>query len=412
LQHMRNYICAAGVLAAAFAAQAQSGIGDWPSFGRDGSNQRFAPFAVIDRSNVVGLAPAWSYPLGTVGSAQTHPIVIGGVMYVGMAGNDVAALDGATGREIWRYRHIAKRALPQIPSNRGVAVTGGRVFEATDDACVIALDQTTGKVIWDEAVAPFDPSILLPSGAKNPDVEFQFRAAPLVLDGRVIVGATGFEANRFDDDFVKGSLAAGVDVGKAWIDANLGRRAFLAALDAETGAEVWRWYTTKEDGWEGSFAPASPDGTPLNRDIAAEKAAAPLYKNAWAAGSTTGPPVSSSSAPAIRRRATSISSGRATTFMPTASPRSTPAAERCAGSSRNRRTASMTRPDRRCCSTRRSMAAPSLRCSNAASPGGASPSIARAASCCSAPMRSSLTSTHTPCLPLRAAGCRRPAVAR
>src|SRR5580692_7009846 len=112
---------AAGVVVATFGAQAQSGgNGDWPSFGRDGSNQRFAPFAGIDRGNAARLAPAWTYPLGTVGSAQTHPIVIGGVMYVGMAGNDVAALDAATGREIWRYRHIARHKLPQIPSNRGV----------------------------------------------------------------------------------------------------------------------------------------------------------------------------------------------------------------------------------------------------------------------------------------------------
>jgi alcohol dehydrogenase (cytochrome c) len=76
-------------------------------------------------------------------------------------------------------------------------------------------------------------------------------------------------------------------MGKAWIDANLGRRGFLAALDVETGAEMWRWYTTKEDGWEGTFADTSPDGTPLNRDLAAEKAAATIYKNAWAAGSNS-----------------------------------------------------------------------------------------------------------------------------
>jgi alcohol dehydrogenase (cytochrome c) len=280
-------LSAAAFIAAAFAAQAQSGNGDWPSFGRDGSNQRFAPFAGIDRGNVARLAPAWSYPLGTIGSAQTHPIVIGAIMYVGMAGNDVAALDAATGREIWRYRHVARRALPPIPSNRGVAVADGRVFEATDDARVIALDQATGKVIWDRTVAPYDASTLIPNGAKKADVEFQFRAAPLLVDGMVIVGATGFEANRFDDAFVKASLDAGVDVGKAWIDANLGRRAFLVALDVETGVEMWRWYTTKQDGWEGSFADTSADGTPLNRDIAAEKAAAPLYKNAWAAGSNS-----------------------------------------------------------------------------------------------------------------------------
>jgi glucose dehydrogenase len=118
-------------------------------------------------------------------------------------------------------------------------------------------------------------------------VEFQFRAAPLVYDGHVIVGATGFEANRLDDDFIKASIAAGIDVGNAWIDANLGRRAFLAALDARTGAETWRWYSTKEDGWEGPYASETPDGTPLHRDIAAEKAAASRYKNGWAAGSNS-----------------------------------------------------------------------------------------------------------------------------
>jgi alcohol dehydrogenase (cytochrome c) len=75
----------------------------------------------------------------------------------------------------------------------------------------------------------------------------------------VIVGATGFEANQFDNDFVRSSIAAAVDVGAAWINANLGRRAFVSALDAQSGAEVWRWYTTKEDGWEGDYAATTPD---------------------------------------------------------------------------------------------------------------------------------------------------------
>ena len=137
---------------------------------------------------------------------------------------------------------------------------------------VIALDQATGKLVWDQAVQPFDPSALLPAGQAKPKVAFQLRAAPLVYDGKVIVGATGFEANRVDDAFVKASIAAGVDVGTAWINANLGRRGFVAALDAVTGAEVWRWALTKENGWEGDYVATAPDGTPLHRDIAAEKA--------------------------------------------------------------------------------------------------------------------------------------------
>src|SRR5436190_8611089 len=71
--------------------------GNWMTFGRDYSNQRFAPLTQIDHGNVAQLAPAWVYALGTTGSTQTHPIVVDGVMYVTMPGNDVAALDGATG---------------------------------------------------------------------------------------------------------------------------------------------------------------------------------------------------------------------------------------------------------------------------------------------------------------------------
>jgi alcohol dehydrogenase (cytochrome c) len=261
--------------------------GDWITFGRDYTNQRFAPFFTIDRSNVGQLIPAWAHELGTIGSTQTHPLVVGGIMFIGMAGNDVAAINASTGAEIWRYRHKPRTALPQVPSNRGVAVAYGLVFEGTDDARVIALDQATGAVVWDHLVPPFDPSPLLPPGQNAPNIQFNFRAAPLVYGGKVIVGATGFEANRFDDEFVKASIAAGTDVGTAWINANLGRRGFVSALDARTGAEVWRWYTTKENGWEGDYAVASPDGTPLNRDIAAEKAAAQLYRNAWAAGSNS-----------------------------------------------------------------------------------------------------------------------------
>ena len=149
-------------------------------------------------------------------------------------------------------------ALPRAPSNRSVAVAYGRVFEATDDNRVIALDQATGKVVWDKVMLPYDPSALVPQGEQKPDVQFVMRAAPLVYDGKVIVGATGFEANRFDDDFVKTSIAAGIDVGTAWINANLGRRGFLSALDAQTGTEIWRWYTTKEDGWEGDYAATAP----------------------------------------------------------------------------------------------------------------------------------------------------------
>jgi glucose dehydrogenase len=127
-------------------SHAASADGDWITFGRDYTNQRFSPLDKINRSNVTGFVPAWTYQLGTAGSTQTHPIVVGGVMYVTTPGNHVAAINAATGEEIWRYTHVPRRALPAIPSNRGAAVAYNLVFEATDDAWVIALDQATGKV--------------------------------------------------------------------------------------------------------------------------------------------------------------------------------------------------------------------------------------------------------------------------
>jgi hypothetical protein len=71
-----------------------------------------------------------------------------------------------------RYHHSPRVALPRIRSNRGFAVAYGRVFEATDDARVIALDQATGKIVWDKVVQPFDPSALVPSGNSKPDIGF------------------------------------------------------------------------------------------------------------------------------------------------------------------------------------------------------------------------------------------------
>lgn len=68
------------------------------------------------------------------------------------------------------------------------------------------------------------------------------------------------------------------------IEGGYGRRGWLAAYDAATGAERWRWYVTKAEGWEGDFAATTPDGVPLHRDIAAEKAAAPAHREAWRVG--------------------------------------------------------------------------------------------------------------------------------
>ncbi len=260
---------------------------NWITFGQDYRNQRFSSLDQINRDTIGRLVPVWIYQTGIPGSTQTHPLVVDGVMYFSTPGCDVIAVNAATGDEIWRYRHRFANQIPRASSNRGVAVAYGRVYLATDDTRVIALDQATGEIVWDRTIAPYDASALVEPGRTDPGpLGFVLRAAPLAYGGHIVVGATGFEANDIGADYVRDMVAAGKDVAWEWLQANLGRRAFLFSLDAATGEEVWRWYGTPEEGWEGVYAETAPDGTPLNRDIAAERAAADRYGKAWAAGST------------------------------------------------------------------------------------------------------------------------------
>src|SRR5436309_3624020 len=72
---------------------------EWPSFGRDYSNQRFSPLDQVNRGNVTKLAPAWHYKSGVAASFQTTPVVVDGVMYVSLPYNHLVALDAKTGKQ-------------------------------------------------------------------------------------------------------------------------------------------------------------------------------------------------------------------------------------------------------------------------------------------------------------------------
>lgn len=260
---------------------------NWLTYGGDLGGQRYSRLDQIDRENVRRLVPAWIYQMGPAGVTQTHPLVVDGVLYVTNAGSDVSAIDAATGEELWRYDHQMSRPVSG-ERNRGAAVAYGKVFVATEDERVVALDQRTGEVVWDVKVPPFDASHLVPEGVEPPGpMAYNFRWAPLAYDGKVVVTATRFEVNEVDSQLLADAVARGEDPGVAWINANLGRRAFVAALDADTGEEVWRWYTTKEGDWTGDFTPTAYDGTPLDRDLEAERALAERYGLGWAAGSAS-----------------------------------------------------------------------------------------------------------------------------
>lgn len=270
---------------------ANSERGSWLTHGRDYTNQRFSPMNSITTENVKRLVPKWIYQPGTSQSFQTTPLVADGVMYLSAPGSHAMAVDAKTGRELWRYDHKSKAAkLCCGPANRGVALGYGKVFIASVDARLIALDQATGKVLWDQSMAdtagdPTEDRAALGQG--DPALKGNVTgstgvgavAAPLVYDGKVIVGITGVGYGlHLDSDRPGAPLGTVVGVAGRY-----GRPGFLAAYDAATGKPVWQFDTTQE-GWEGKLEAKTADGVPLPRDIATEKASLPKFKDAWKFG--------------------------------------------------------------------------------------------------------------------------------
>lgn len=262
---------------------------EWPSYGRDYSNQRFSPLTQINRENVAQLAPRWTYHSGVKATFQATPIVADGVMYLSLPFNHVAALDAKTGKELWRYQHNRKKDYPMCcgPANRGVAVSNGKVFIGTVDARLIALDAKTGKVLWDIDVANDGITNAELASALN-DADPLKKAnvtgatgvgiamAPVVYKGKVIIGITGV-GYGLHLDAPRDNAPLGAVVGVA---GRYGRPGFLAAFDANTGKRVWQFDTIPAQGWEGQYTPTTPDGIPLNRNVAAERAAAASYPDA------------------------------------------------------------------------------------------------------------------------------------
>lgn len=273
----------------AFAAEnLSSAQPDWPSFGGDHSNQRFSPLAQINQDNVSKLVPKWIFQSGKKGSFQTQPLVIDGIMYITLPGNDVVALDAATGFVKWRYKHQYRKDNNKGgPANRGAAIAQGKVFEATNDGRLVALDQDSGELIWDKVIVkPTKEELknLTPSQqqtlAKNIN-ELPAKMAPIVVDDMVIVGVTSAGYGifyNFDTGSVKSPLSP---------SDFLGQRGFVGAYDINTGVERWRWYTTKTGNWHGTFSERTLDGESLPRNIEEEKARAEKYKDSWRIGGSS-----------------------------------------------------------------------------------------------------------------------------
>lgn len=264
---------------------------DWLTYSHGYENQRHSGLKQIHRGNVSRLVPKWIYQTGVSGTFQTNPIVLDGVVYITTPRNHIVALDGASGEVRWKYTHKMSTDKTCCGThNRGVAIGYGRVYEITADARLIALDRSSGELIWDVPV--LDPATGDPGAPRQVRdmhdqseeeiakwTRFMGNMAPLVFDGMVIVGTTGAGYTSFFGDEEESSAAT---IGRS--GTRRGLRAFISAYEADTGRLVWRWYSTKERGWEGEYLDATSMGDSLDRDLAAERANAQQYRDAWQTG--------------------------------------------------------------------------------------------------------------------------------
>ncbi|MGO9123571.1 MAG: PQQ-dependent dehydrogenase, methanol/ethanol family [Terriglobales bacterium] len=193
---------------------------NWLTYGRTYNEQRFSPLTQISDQSVSQLGLAWYYDLDTRRGQEATPIVADGVMYFTSAWSKVFAVNAGTGAALWSYD-------PKVPGetgvnaccdvvNRGVAVWDGKVFFATLDGRLIALDAVTGKPAWETLTV-------------EPTFRYTITGAPRVVKGKVIIGNGGGE---------------------------FGVRGYVSAYDAGTGKLVWRFYTVPGD-------PSKPFESPI-----------------------------------------------------------------------------------------------------------------------------------------------------
>ncbi len=261
---------------------------DWPSYGRDYSNQRYSPLKQIHQGNVHKLTPAWQFKSGVTSTFQATPIVTNGVMYLSLPFNHVVALDAKDGHELWRYQHALRPdwKLCCGPANRGVAVSNGKVFIGTVDARLIALEASTGKVLWDINVVEQDVITEAQSSLNQQDPNSSAKVtggtgigmamAPVVYQNRVMIGVTGVGYGLHIDNPTS-DAPLGAVIG---VTGRYGRPGFLAAYDVDNGSKVWQFDSIPDTGWEGDFTPTTAEGHPLNRDIPHEKASLAKYPDA------------------------------------------------------------------------------------------------------------------------------------
>ncbi len=179
---------------------------EWLTYSGSLDGRRYTPLKEITSENISRLRVRWVHQFeSSEKMSESTPITAGGIVFTTEAASTVVALDVRSGALRWRYQRSLPDRLPieVFRSNRGLAILGNLLFFGSLDDFLVAIDANNGKVVWQTEVA-------------NPSDGFTMTGAPLVVNGSVVVGVAGGE---------------------------YGIRGFLAAYDAETGRQRWKFNT-------------------------------------------------------------------------------------------------------------------------------------------------------------------------
>lgn len=193
--------------------------GSWLNWRRTYDEQGFSALNQIDRANVGKMQIGWSWKLQP-STNEITPLVHDGIMFIASGGR-VQALDAATGDLMWQYSREG------APGNiRNLAIYGDRIYFASSDTYLTALNMRTGSVVWERVFS-------------SPGDYLRFTAGPLIAKGKVIQGMSGCHQ----------AYPGGC---------------YIVAVDADTGKETWRFYTLPRPGEPGGD---SWNGAPVDKRL-------------------------------------------------------------------------------------------------------------------------------------------------